>query len=161
MRAAARFIASAFALSMQLGLSPAAAGHMTDFDLDKLGNWADAIAVCDVTRFLLTDPDTRADAIVIPGRGNTRVALYKPLYQPPANFFSDVMRQTFEHVQKSGLVTLDAYSQARVRYAGLMIAAYSGATLAEKHYMSDQMELCYRLATRAGVTLTPAMRKEP
>jgi hypothetical protein len=161
MRAAARFIASAFALSMLLGLSPAAAGHMTDFDLDKLGNWADAIAVCDVTRFLLTDPDTSADAIVIPGRGNTRVALYKPLYQPPTNFFSDVMRQTFERVQKSGLVTLDAYSQARVRYAGLMIAAYAGATLADKHYMSDQMELCYRLATQAGVKLTPAMRKEP
>lgn len=161
MQATARFFALAFALSMLLGLSPAAAARMTDFDLAKLDNWADAIAVCDVTRFLLTEPDTSADAIVLPGRNNTRVALYKPLYQPPTNFFSDVMRLTFERVQKSGFVTLDAYSQARTRYAGLMINAYSSASLAEKHHMSDQMELCYRLAARAGVKLTPAMRKEP
>lgn len=161
MRAKARFFASAFALLMLLGLSPAAAGHMTDFDLNKLDNWADAIAVCDVTRFLLTEPDTSADSIVVPGPGNTHVALYKPLYQPPTAFFSDVMRQTFERVQKTGFVTLDAYSRARIRYAGLMIRAYSGATLAEKHYMADQMELCYRLAKRAGVKLDHEMRTKP
>ena len=161
MRTTARLFASALALSALLGLSPAAAGHMTDFDLNKLDSWADAIAVCDVTRFLLTDPDTSADAIIVAGRGNTHVALYKPLYQPPTNFFSDVMRQTFEQVQKAGFVTLETYSRARVRYAGRMIGTYSGATLTEKQYLMDQMELCYRLAIRAGVKLTPAMRKEP
>ncbi|GAA0568692.1 hypothetical protein [Rhizomicrobium electricum] len=161
MRTAARLLASGLALAAVQCLSPATAGHMSDFDLNKLDSWADAIAVCDVTRFLLTDPDTGADAIIVAGRGNTHVALYKPLYQPPTNFFSDVMRQTFERVQKAGQVSFDGYSRARIHYAGRMISAYSGATLAEKHYMADQMELCYHLAVRAGVKLTPAMRQEP
>jgi hypothetical protein len=134
---------------------------MADFDLNKLDNWTDAIAVCDVTRFLLTDPDTSADAIIVAGRGNTHVALYKPLYQPPTSFFSDVMRQAFEQLQKRGLVTFADYSRARVRYAGRMIDAYAGATMAEKHDLVDKMELCYHLAVQAGVKLTPAMRKEP
>jgi hypothetical protein len=161
MRVTAGFFASTLVLSALFGLAPASAGHLTDYDLNKLDSWVDAIAVCDVTRFLLTNPDTSADAILVAGRGNTHIALYKPLYQPPNNFFSDVMRQTFERVQQAGLGNFETYSRARMHYASRMISAYSGATLAEKHFMADQMELCYHLAVRAGVKLTPAMRKEP
>ena len=161
MRVAAKLLCSAFALAAVLGASPAAAGHMSDFDLNKLDNWSDAIAVCDVTRFLLTDPDTNADAIVVTGRQSTHIALYKPLYAPPTNFFSEVMRATFEHVQQAGLATPNSYSQSRLHFATEMIGAYRGATLTEKRYMADQMELCYQLAVRAGVKLTPAMRDKP
>ena len=141
--------------------TPATAGHLTDFDLNKLNNWSEAIAVCDVTRFLLTDPDTTADVIVVPGRDNSHTALYKPLYQPPTNFFSDVMRQTFERVAKAGQTDRASYARARIHFASQMISAYSGATLADKHYMADQMELCYHLASRAGVKITPVTHEKP
>jgi hypothetical protein len=158
-----RTTAKCFASILMLAgvMAPAAAGRMTDFDLNKLDNWSDAIAVCDVTRFLLTDPDVSADAIMVSGRDNSHVALYKPLYQPPTNFFSDVMRQTFERVRQAGLVTRDSYSRARLHYASRMIGAYSGATFTDKAYMADQMELCYHLAARAGVKITPVMRAKP
>lgn len=146
-------------LSILLAASPAAAGHMTDFDLNKLNDWSEAIAVCDVTRFLLTEPDVSADAIVVAGRDNRHIALYKPLFQPPTNFFSEIMRETFERVEKAGFVTRESYVRARIRYAGLMISAYTGASFADKRYMADQMELCYRLAARAGVKL-PAKPRE-
>jgi len=126
---------------------------MTDFDLNKLDNWSDAIAVCDITRFLLTNPDLNADAILVTGQGNTHTALYKPLYTPPNNFFSDVMHEAFDNVRKAGFVTPDSYNQARLRYASRMLDAYKSATLAEKRYMMDQMDLCYHLAARAGVKL--------
>jgi hypothetical protein len=161
MRTATSFVASALALWALLRLSPAAAGHLTDFDLNKLDTWSDAIAVCDITRFLLTDPDTSADAIMVAGRDNTRVTLYKPLYQPPNNFFSDVMRETFDRVQQAGLTNFETYSRSRLHYASRMISAYSGVTLAEKRYLANQMSLCYHLATRAGVKLTPYMHKAP
>jgi len=161
MRVAAKLLCSAIALAAVLGASPAAAGHMTDFDLNKLDNWSDAIAVCDVTRFLLTDPDTSADAILVAGRDGARVPLYKPLFAPPTNFFSEVMRETFERVRQAGLATPASYSKSRLHFANQMIGAYSGASLAEKRYMIDQMELCYHLAIRAGVKLTPAMRDKP
>lgn len=159
MRTTAKCFASVLMLTGVM--APAAAGHMTDFDLNKLDNWSDAIAVCDVTRFLLTNPDVNADAILVAGRDNTRVALFKPLYAPPTNFFSDIMRQTFERVQKAGLATQDSYSRARIHYASQMIGAYSGASLADKTYMADQMEICYHLAARAGVKITPVMRAKP
>ncbi len=144
-----------------LGVAPAAAGHMTDFDLNKLDNWSDAIAVCDVTRFLLTDPDTNADAILVAGHHNSHIALYKPLFAPPTNFFSQAMRETFDRVKKAGLASRDSYSRSRIHFASQMISAYSGATLADKRYMADQMEICYHLAARAGVKLTPAMKAKP
>jgi hypothetical protein len=128
----------------------ARASHLADFELGKLENWADAVAVCDVTRFLLIDPDLHADTLVVPGRGNSVTALAKPLYMPPSNFFSEVMRETFENLRKAGQVTPEAYARARLFYASRMIDAYGSATLSEKHALADQMELCYHLAARAG-----------
>jgi hypothetical protein len=132
---------------------PAQAGHLSDFDLNKLDNWADAVAVCDVTRFLLTDPDLSSDILVVAGRGNSVTTLTKPLYVPPTNFFSEVMRETFENLRKAGQVTTDGYATARLRYARRMISVYRSATLGEKHALTEQMELCYHLAARTGVKL--------
>ena len=153
MHVAARLRTAAAVVAMMVGLSPAFAGHMTDFDLNKLDNWADALAVCDVTRFLLTDPDLSADAIIVTGHDSTVTALYRPLYAPPTNFFSDTMREAYAHVHKAGFVTPEAYSKSRIHYASAMMSAYRSATLGEKRYMFDQMDLCYHLAARAGVKL--------
>jgi hypothetical protein len=153
MRVAARLRAAALVIATMAGASPAFAGHMTDFDLNKLDNWADALAVCDVTRFLLTDPDLSADAILVTGHDNSRTVLYRPLYAPPTNFFSDAMREAYANVRRAGFVTPEAYSKARIHYATAMLNAYRSATLAEKRYMLDQMDLCYHLAARAGVKL--------
>jgi hypothetical protein len=153
MRIAAQLRAAATVLAMMVGASPAFAGHMTDFDLNKLDNWADALAVCDVTRFLLTDPDLSADAILVSGHDNTSTVLYRPLFAPPTNFFSDAMRQAFTNVRKAGFVTPEAYSKARIHYATVMQNSYRSATLGEKRYMLEQMDLCYHLAARAGVKL--------
>jgi len=153
MRTAIRLGAAVAVLAAMIGSSPVFAARMTDFDLNKLDNWSDAIAVCDITRFLLTDPDLTADAIIVPGRGNTHTVLYRPLYVPPSNFFSDAMRETFENVRKAGFVTADSYNVSRLHYATVMIDAYRSASLADKRYMMDQMDLCYHLAVRAGVKL--------
>lgn len=132
---------------------PARATHLADFDLSKLDNWADAIAVCDVARFLLTDPNLDADAIVVPGRGSSATVLIKPLYAPPTNFYSQAMREAFENLRKAGQITPDGYARARILYAGRLIDAYRSATLGEKHALADQMDLCYHLAARTGIKL--------
>jgi hypothetical protein len=154
MRAATYPVLLAIVLLAVATLScPARASHLSDFELSKLENWADAVAVCDVTRFLLIDPDLHADTLAVAGRGNSVTALTKPLYMPPSNFFSEVMRETFENLRKASQVTPEAYARARLLYASRMIDAYNGATLGEKHALADQMELCYRLAARVGVKL--------
>lgn len=138
---------------MVLATPPAAGGRLTDFQLEKLNDWSEALAVCDITRFLLTAPDVRADAIQVPGHDNSRISLYKPLYIPPNSFFSEVMQEAYEALRKAGHVTPSAYSRARIHYAAGMLDAYRSASTAEKHTLVDQMDLCYHLAARAGVKL--------
>jgi len=133
--------------------APASAGSMTDYDLNKLDNWSDALAVCDATRFLLTTPDLTADAILVPGKDNTYTVLYAPLYVPPTNFFSTTMHEAFDNLEKAGFVTTDSFSRARLHYASAMLNSYRTATLFDKKNLMDQMDLCYHLAVRAGVKL--------
>ena len=153
MRVAAKIRTCVVVLAAMCATPPAIAERMTDFDLNKLDGWTDALAVCDVTRFILTEPNVNADVIVVGGKGNSHLVLYKPLFMPPNGFFSEIMRQAFERVHKAGLTNPELYGQARRRYAGLMLSAYSSASLADKRYLLDQMELCYHLAARAGVKL--------
>ncbi len=153
MRVVAKIRACAAVFAALCAMQPAVAGHVTDFDLNKLDSWTDAVAVCDVTRFLLTDPNVNADVIVTGGKNNTHLVLYKPVFMPPDGFFSSVMREAFERVRQAGLTNRELYAQARLRYARLMISAYGGITLEEKAYLRDQMELCYHLAARVGVKL--------
>ena len=139
--------------AMSLTFTPAVAGRLADFQLEKLNDWSEALAVCDVTRFLLTDPDVRADVILVAGHDNSHTALYKPLYIPPNSFFSEVIHEAYENVRKAGHITPTAYSRARIHYAAQMLDAYRSASPAEKYTLMDQMDLCYHLAARAGVKL--------
>lgn len=136
------------ALAAMVGV-PASASSLADYDVQKADTWADALAICDVTKFLLTDPNLSSEVILAPVPGGAPVALYRPLFLPPSNFYSDKMRDTFERAQKSGQVTIDAYGAARNRYARLMLTAYRG-TKADHDYLADRMNLCYALAADAS-----------
>lgn len=123
---------------------PASAGSIRDYDVQKAETWADALAICDVTRFLMTKPKLESDVII--ASGNSHVPLYKPYFMPPSGFFSEAMEATFERVRKAGQATPKAYSDARLRYARLMLSAYTDASLADQAFLDDQMKTCYALA---------------
>lgn len=144
----AKSLLSVLALAAMVGV-PASASSLADYDVQKADTWADALAICDVTKFLLTDPNLNSEVILAPVPGGAPVALYRPLFLPPSNFYSDSMRDTFERAQKSGQVTIDAYGAARNRYARLMLTAYKG-TKADHDYLADRMKLCYALAADAS-----------
>lgn len=133
-----------FAVSM--GVVPAAAGSMKDFDVQKAETWADALAICDVTRFLMTNPNLDSEVIIAAAPKTTHIALYRPYFIPSSNFFSEVMQETFERVRKAGEVTPEAYAKARLRYARLMIGTYRNSDQADQIFLADQMRTCYALA---------------
>ncbi len=141
------------ALALALCASSASAEPLKSYDLNKLNSWSDALAVCDVSRFLLSDPNLSADAIVVPGGGNTHTVLYAPLYAPPTNFFSKAMREAYANLERAGLVSLDSFSTARLHYAREMLDSYRSASMSDKKFLKDQMDLCYHLAARTGVKL--------
>ena len=133
-------------LTAVIGTVPVSADPMTTYDVSKAETWADALAICDVTRFLLSEPNLDAEVIISPMPGNVHVPLYKPYFIPPSSFYSDAMRETFERVQKAGQVNTESYGQARMRYTKLMLPAYRYASGADRAFLADQMKTCYALA---------------
>lgn len=133
---------------------PASAASLTDYDVQKADSWADALAICDVSKFLLSEPNLNSEVIIAPVPGGAPVALYRPLFLPPAGFYSDVMRDTYERAKASGQVTAEAYGAARNHYAQLMLSAYHG-TKADLTYLADRMKLCYALAADASGRAKP------
>lgn len=143
-------------VTLALTTVPAVASSMTDYDVQKAETWADALAICDVTRFLLTQPNLDASAIIALTTNNSHVPLYKPLFIPPSSFFSEAMRQTYERVKAAGQVTPQAYQEARMRYARLMLNSYRQSNPTDRVFMLDQMRLCYALAVdTSGKARTP------
>jgi hypothetical protein len=149
MAARTRRIISAVAFVVTFGTVPASAAGLADYDVQKAESWADALAICDVTKFLLSEPNLASEVIIAPVPGGAQVALRRPYFLPPANFYSEVMKETYERARASGQVTEEAYGAARLRYAKLMLSAYHGS-MADKSFLADQMKLCYALASDAS-----------
>jgi hypothetical protein len=137
---------SIVSLAAMIWSVPASADAMKDFDVQKVDSWADALAICDTTRFLLSDPKLDSNVIISAMPNSSHIALYRPYFIPTSGFYSDAMKETFERVQKANFVTADSYNKARLRYARLMLQAYPYATSADQAFLADQMKTCYALA---------------
>ena len=163
MRAGFLLHISIVTLAMISWAVPASAESMKDFDVQKAQTWADALAICDVTKFLTTDPKLESEVIISSMPSHSQVALHRPYFIPPSSFYSDVMQETFERVRKAGLVTMNAYGAARLRYAKLMLRDYAFADATDQAFLADQMRLCYALAVdttgRAQKSKSGAYRK--
>ena len=144
----ARILLLGLVLAPLFGIVPASADSLTNYDVRKAETWADALAICDVTKFLLSEPKLDSEVIIAPVPGGSEVALRRPLFLPPTNFYSEVMKETYEKVLQAGQVTGTAYAEARLRYAKLMLGAYHN-TPEEKVFLADQMKTCYALAVDA------------
>lgn len=129
-----------------LGANPASAQAMKSFDINSAQSWNDALAICDVTSFLLTKPDLTVEVIVTPAPDATAGELRRPYFIPVSSFYSKVMKDTFEKVAKAGQATEAGYKNARYRYARAMLSAYPRASMADMAFLADQMRLCYALA---------------
>lgn len=99
------------------------------------------MAACDITRFLLTDPDVTASTIIAPGDGALRV-LYPPLYTPPNLFYAPSLLEAFETLQARGEVDRRSVVDARYRLASTIVPRFRKGDTAEKLFLQDQMKLC-------------------
>lgn len=110
--------------------------------LGKAENWADALAACDLTRFLLSDPDVTSNTTIItPGEGALRI-LYPPLYMPPNLFYAPSMLETFETLQARGEVDRKSVAAARFRLASAVLPNFRRGDTVGKIFLTDQMKLC-------------------
>jgi hypothetical protein len=138
---------------------PASAGALRDFDVSKAETWNDALAICDVTNFLMSKPDLGAQSIVATNPQVSNGVLHGPYYLPPSSFYSKAMKETFDTVARAGQATPAAYKEARYRYGHAMLEAYRGANPGDLAFLSDQMRLCYALAVNLRQQVRGAARR--
>lgn len=110
-------------------------------DVNKAQGWGEALAACDITRFLLTDPDVTANTIIAPGDGALRI-LYPPLYTPPSLFYAPSLLEAFETLRARGEVDRKSVADARFRLASAIVPKFRRGDTADKLFLSDQMKLC-------------------
>ena len=65
----------ALAAALTFGAPAAAAPRqpLSDFDVGRVQGLADQLVVCDLTAFLMTEPDVEADVIYVSDRLDTRL----------------------------------------------------------------------------------------
>jgi hypothetical protein len=135
---------AAVALATALVAAPSLAAEPTTLkalDINRLENWADALAACDMTSFLMSDPDLEAGTIIAPGVGSGSI-LYRPLYLPPNLFYAPSLLQAFEVLQAKGEVDRKSVGDARYKFASAIIPKFHKASEADKAFLVDQMKLC-------------------
>ena len=110
-------------------------------DINKAQGWADALAACDMTRFLLSNPDLDAGTIIAPGTGSGRI-LYKPLYIPPNLFYAPSLLEAYQKLRAAGEVDHKSMADARYHFASEIIPKFHKADAADKAFLADQMKLC-------------------
>lgn len=151
---------AALALLAILAVSPAHAGApplLAPLDVNKAQGWGEALAACDITRFLLTEPDVTASSIIAPGDGALRV-LYPPLYTPPTLFYAPSLLEAFEILRARGEVDRRSVADARFRLASAVVPGYRKGDAIEKAFLQDQMKLCNVLTDGVAKAASGAVR---
>jgi hypothetical protein len=110
-------------------------------DVNKAQGWGEALAACDMTRFLLSDPDVTANTIIAPGDGALRI-LYPPLYIPTGLFYAPSLAEAFETLQSRGEVDRKSVADARFKFASAIVPKFRRGDTVEKAFLTDQMKLC-------------------
>lgn len=114
---------------------------LAPLDVNKAQTWGEALAACDMTRFLLSDPDVTANTIIAPGDGALRI-LYPPLYIPPGLFYAPSLAEAFETLRAKGEVDRQSVADARFRFANAIVPKFRKGDTVEKAFLTDQMKLC-------------------
>jgi hypothetical protein len=139
-----RVLAAAVAVLAVAGSAQAASPPpplLAPLDVDKAQGWGEALAACDLTRFLLSDPDVSASTIIAPGEGSPRF-LYPPLYMPPNLFYAPSLLEAFETLRARGEVDRKSVADARYRLAVAIVPRFHKGDTVEKTFLADQMKLC-------------------
>lgn len=132
------------AVLVALASAPARAeapANLAPLDLDRAQTWAEALAACDVTRFLLSDPDVTSNTTIVAADGALRI-LYPPLYTPPNLFYAPSLLRTFSTLEASGEVDRKSVAAARFRLASAVVPRFRKGNTVERMFLADQMKLC-------------------
>lgn len=119
-------------------------------DMRDAADWPEALAACDVSRFLLTRPDLNADMIALP---DPRTGGFRPTFAPlflPPTLYGDVeVTNAFYRLQRRRLITREAAVRARAAAARTAVSAYRRHDTRQRLFLEEQDRLCGRVLEEA------------
>lgn len=120
------------------------------FSVAHAQGWPDALALCDLTRFLLTQPALNADVILAldDNTGEFR-PLYGPRFLPPNLLFDGELRRAFFRLERAKETDRRSVGEARFRLDRPMLRAFRRAGSAERRFLEDQAKTCSALVADA------------
>ena len=113
------------------------------FELQQAQGWAQALALCDLTRFLLIRPDLNADVILArDDPGGWLKPMYGPRFLPPAIFFDGRVRRAASRLEKAGELERRDFAEARASYDRPMMQALGRNTAVDQRFLETQADVC-------------------
>jgi hypothetical protein len=147
MSATSAWPAALLALLIAVPAAAAPRPRLQEFDVARTENWADALALCDLTSFLRTRPNLDADVIMSPDAWSEHLRpLHAPRFLPPGLFFDKRVRLTFERLEKAGEVDRRGFGAARARHDQALFRSYDRADGTELAFLEEQSKLCAALS---------------
>ena len=149
---------AALVLSLSSHAGALAEAPLADFEVARTDGWSRALALCDVSSFLLTEPDLDAHAILVrDGRGGWLVPLYGPRFLPPKVLYNAELRGALYRLEKAGEVSAADVASARRDIAKRMLPRFRRFRASERLFLEDQARVCDRLV---AVVLREHPRRE-
>ena len=126
----------------------APAQSLEPFEVARAEDWAQALALCDLTRFVQSEPKLDADVILTrdDGTGQFR-PLYGPRFMPPNLFYDGEVKRAFFRLERAGEVNRRSVSAARFALDRPMLRTFRRIGAAERRFLDDQSETCSALLT--------------
>ena len=134
-------------LAVVTGLAVAGASAPLDrFKLERAGGWAESLAVCDLTRFLLEQRELDADVILArDDRTGQFRALYGPRFLPPNLLYDADLRRAFFRLEGAGEVSRRSVGEARFQLDRPMLRAFRRMRSEDRLFLEAQSERCSAL----------------
>lgn len=116
------------------------------FEVAAAQGWPDALALCDLTRFLLEHRELEADVILSRDHNTGQfVPLYGPRFMPPNLLYDGDLRRAFFQLQSAGETDRRSVGEARFRLDRDMLRAFRRRNSEQRRFLEDQAETCSAL----------------
>jgi hypothetical protein len=137
---------AAFAALAAFAPASAAERPTPNLRVEQAEGWAEVLALCDLTRFILT-ADLSADVILRPDpRGGDLEPYYAPRFRPPHLLADTQMTNLYDRLERRGDVTRSAVARARAAVDGPMIEGHRILSSEKRRRLEDQSATCHFLA---------------
>ena len=121
----------------------AGAADFARFDARTAPDLPTKFAICDAARFLRTDPDLKADRILVRrSRENRFDLLIGPYFVGGPEWYDEDLERAYRRLRSAGQVDFKAVQTARAEIGRDMVRTFDRVNGAERAFLNDQSRYC-------------------